>query len=65
MEQEEEYARLRFCACCPLTPSAPGCTAVGGSRARLTAILSHVDEQAAPPPELGAGVGLPRGHHSE
>ena len=61
LEQEEEYARLRFCACCPLTPSAPGCTAVGGSRARLTAILSHVDEQAAPPPELGAGVGLPRG----
>ena len=57
LEQEEEYARLRFCACCPLTP---GCTAVGGSRARLTAILSHVDEQA-PPPELGAGVGLPRG----
>jgi hypothetical protein len=45
LDDEAAYTRLRFCACCPLTPGAPGCTATGGARARLTAILTHVDSE--------------------
>eukprot|EP01052_Picozoa_sp_SAG31_P025945 SAG31_NODE_2313_length_5956_cov_3.390302_7_plen_147_part_00 len=51
LEAESPYARLRFCACCPLIPAKHGgdppggAHLVGGTRARLQRVLSHVGDE--------------------
>lgn len=59
LEDENEYTRLRFCACCPLTPS--GDVRHTGNKARLRRVLSHVgsNEWTGAEVELGLGAGLP------
>jgi amidohydrolase len=63
LEDENEYTRLRFCACCPLTPG--GDVRHTGTKARLRRVLSHVgaeeDWAGGAPRELGAGGDLPGG----
>eukprot|EP01047_Picozoa_sp_COSAG01_P120221 COSAG01_NODE_48950_length_376_cov_1.115523_1_plen_78_part_10 len=61
LEEEDTYTRLRFCACCPLTPQqGPGGAHVTGSKARLRRVLAHVgdNEWSGPDPR---GSALPGG----
>ena len=60
LEEATKYTRLRFCACCPLTPGAPG--AHVGARARLKSVLSHVgdDERLTRSNKSSGGVRLGR-----